>query len=70
MEIGNRNRSLEDADSDIVPRCFPSARIRFTRPVDSSGSTFSPALFYVGEGPDLLKRVFAKIRPVWVVPGN
>ena len=33
--------------------CFPSARIRFTGPAGDSGPgpTFSPALFYVGDGP-------------------
>jgi hypothetical protein len=48
--------------------CFPSARIRFTGPGDSSGSTFSPALFYVGEGPERFERAFAGIGPVWSVP--
>lgn len=46
--------------------CFPSARIRFTGPGDSSGSTFSPALFYVGEGPGQFERAFAGIGEIWV----
>jgi hypothetical protein len=48
--------------------CFPSARIRFTGPGDSSGSTFSPALFYVGERPERFEKAFAGIGAVWVVP--
>ena len=40
--------------------CFPSARIRFVGPWgNESGATFSPALFYVGEGPERFERVFA-----------
>jgi len=49
--------------------CFPSARIRFTGPGDSSGSTFSPALFYIGEGPERFEVAFKEIGAVWVVPG-
>lgn len=50
--------------------CFPSARIRFVGPGDSSGSTFSPALFYIGERPDQFERVFVGIGMVWIVPNN
>jgi hypothetical protein len=50
--------------------CFPAARIRFTGPGDSSGSTFSPAMFYIGEGLERFERAFAGIGPVWVVPGK
>ena len=34
--------------------CFPSARIRFVGPAvqEGSGPTFSPAMFYVGGGPE------------------
>jgi len=39
--------------------CFPSARIRFT-----------PALFYVGGGPEQFEKAFAGIGAVWVVPGK
>jgi len=50
--------------------CFPSARIRFTGPVGDSGPgpTFSPALFYVGDGPERFERVFAEVGAVWIVP--
>jgi len=49
--------------------CFPSARIRFVGPaVNDSGSTFSPALFYVGDGPERFERAFADIGAVWVEP--
>ena len=48
--------------------CFPSARIQFTGPGDLSGSTFSPALFYVGERPMRFEEAFAGIGAVWVVP--
>jgi len=52
--------------------CFPSARIRLTGPSgdDGPGPTFSPALFYVGEGPERFERAFAGIGAVWVVPGK
>jgi hypothetical protein len=50
--------------------CFPSLRIRFTGPRDSSGPTFSPALFYIGKGPERFERAFEGIGPVWVVPGK
>jgi len=50
--------------------CFPSARIRFVGPSgdDGSGPTFSPALFYVGDGPERFEMVFARIGVVWAVP--
>jgi hypothetical protein len=48
--------------------CFPSARIRFTGPGDSSGSTFSPALFYVGSRSERFEEAFAEIGVVWVAP--
>jgi hypothetical protein len=50
--------------------CFPSTRIRFVGPSgdDGPGPTFSPALFYVGEGPERFERAFAGIGAVWVVP--
>jgi len=43
--------------------CFPSARIRFVGPAgdDGPGSTFSSALFYVGERPDRFERAFGGI---------
>jgi len=50
--------------------CFPSARIQFTGPGDSSGSTFSPALFYVGDMPERFATAFTAIGPVWRVPGK
>jgi len=51
--------------------CFPSARIRFVGPKgNDSGPTFSPALFYVGDGPERFEREFAGIGAVWVVPGS
>ena len=39
--------------------CFPSARIRFAGPSgdDGPGPTFSPALFYVGEGQERFESV-------------
>jgi hypothetical protein len=50
--------------------CFPSARIWFVGPAgeEGPGPTFSPALFYVGEGPERFERAFAGIGAVWVVP--
>ncbi len=49
--------------------CFPSTRIRFVGSAgNDSGPTFSPALFYVGDGPERFKRAFAGIGAVWVVP--
>ena len=49
--------------------CFPSARIRFIGPQgNESGPTFSPALFYVGDGPERFEKAFAMIGPVWGVP--
>jgi len=52
--------------------CFPSARIRFAGPSGDGGPgpTFSPALFYVGNGPERFERAFAGIGAVWTVPGN
>src|SRR5512137_2821532 len=52
--------------------CFPSSRIRFIGPSggDGPGSTFSPALFYVGEGPERFDETFTGIGEVWVGPGN
>ncbi len=52
--------------------CFPSARIRFTGPSgdDGPGPTFSPALFYVGGGPERFEKAFDGIGAVWVVPGK
>lgn len=35
---------------------------------NESGPTFSPALFYVGDGPERFERAFAGIGAVWVVP--
>jgi hypothetical protein len=35
-----------------------------------SGPTFSPALFYVGEGYKRFEIAFAGIGTVWVVPGE
>jgi len=32
------------------------------------GPTFSPALFYVGGGPERFEEAFAGIGAVWVVP--
>jgi hypothetical protein len=50
--------------------CFPSARIHFVDPSgdDGPGPTFSPALFYIGNRPELFERSFAGIGAVWVVP--
>lgn len=50
--------------------CFPSALIRFAGPAGDSGPrpTFSPALFYVGDGPEQFERAFAGIGTMWVVP--
>ena len=49
--------------------CFPSARIRFVGPRgNESGPTFSPVLFYVGDGPGRFEDAFAGIGAVWVVP--
>ena len=51
--------------------CFPSARrIRFTGPAgeERTGPIFSPALFYVGEGPERFEKAFAGIGAVWAVP--
>jgi hypothetical protein len=51
--------------------CFPSARIRFVRPAgNESGPTFSPTLFYVGDGAERFESAFAGIGAVWVVPGG
>ena len=51
--------------------CFPSARIRFVGPAgNDSGPTFSPALFYVGDGPERFERALEGIGAVWVVPGK
>ena len=51
--------------------CFPSARVRFVSPSgdDGPGSTFAPALFYVGMRPERFEEAFARIGAVWVVPG-
>jgi len=122
LEVGDRDRCMEDADGDIVPGmfsfgphpvcgacrgklyqersacrtteaivlwksatetaawktltaiscrvCFPSARIRFVGPAgdDGPGSTFSPALFYIGDMPERFEKAFAGIGAVWVVP--
>ena len=49
--------------------CFPSARIRFVGPSGDDGPrpTFSPALFYVGDGPERFERAFAGIaKAVWL----
>ena len=38
VEVGDQDRSMEDADVVVVPGVFfPSARIRFTGPGDSNG---------------------------------
>ena len=44
--------------------CFPSARIRFAGPAGDSGPgpTFSPALFYVGNGPEWFEAGICKDR--------
>ena len=33
---------------------------------DGSGPTFSPALFYVGDGPERFEKAFAEIGAVWL----
>jgi hypothetical protein len=49
--------------------CFPSSRIRFVGPQgNESGPTFSPALFYVGDGPVRFEDAFRQIGEIWVVP--
>jgi len=50
--------------------CFPSVRIRFVGPSgdDGPGPTFSPALFFVGDGTERFEKAFAGIGAVWVVP--
>jgi hypothetical protein len=52
--------------------CFPSTRIRFVGPAGDigPGPTFSPALFYLGDGPKQFERAFVGIGPVWIVPGS
>jgi len=47
-----------------------TARIRFGGPAgeEMTGPTFSPALFYVGEGPERFEKAFAGIGVVWGVP--
>ena len=49
-----------------------SARIRFAGPTGDNGPgpTFSPALFYVGNGPERFEKSFDGIGVVWVVPGK
>ena len=37
---------------------------------EGPGPTFSPTLFYVGEGPVRFKRTFTEIGAVWRVPEN
>jgi len=45
--------------------CFPSTRIRFVGPAgNESGSTFSPAVFYVGQRPERFEMAFSGIGAV------
>ena len=52
--------------------CFPSARIRFVGPSgdEGPGPTFSPAVFYIGDGPGRFEKAFAVIGMVWAVPAQ
>ena len=51
--------------------CFRSVCSRFVGPAgdDDPGPTFSPAVFYVWDGPEWFEKAFTEIGAVWVVPG-
>jgi len=72
VEIGDRDRCLEDADSDIVPGVFSFGPYPVCRSCgdEGPGPTFSPALFSIGEGPERFEKTFAWIGAVWMVPGK
>lgn len=48
--------------------CLPHRRIAFEGPGSRSGSTFSPALFYLGDRPDRFAAAFADIGDIWISP--
>jgi len=48
--------------------CFPTRRIDFEGEGPRTGSTFSPALFYVGREHTRFARAFAPVGEIWVVP--
>lgn len=50
--------------------CFPSRRIDFEGPGNISGSTFSPALFYLGRDRGRFLLAFEGIGQIWEVPGG
>jgi len=50
--------------------CFPSRRIDFEGPGNVSGSTFSPALFYLGRDRARFMLAFEGLGPIWEVPGG
>ena len=50
--------------------CFPSRRIDFEGPGNVSGSTFSPALFYLGRDRARFMLAFEGIGQIWEVPGG
>ena len=70
MEVGDRDICVEDADGFVVPGLFSFCEdpVCGTGGEEGPGPTFSPALFYVGEGPERFERAFAGIGAVWVVP--
>jgi hypothetical protein len=51
---------------------FPSSRVRFVGPAGDSGPgpTFSPALYFVGDGSERFEGAFAQIGAVRMVPGH
>jgi hypothetical protein len=50
--------------------CFPSRRIDFEGEGRRTGSTFSPAIFYVGRDGVRFSRAFDGIGEIWDVPGR
>jgi len=54
VELGNRDRCLEDADDNIVQGLFSFGSHQYVGPAGDSGTgqTFSPALFYIGDVPE------------------
>ena len=72
LEVGDRDRSLKDTDAVIVSGLFSFSEDSFHGVYGRgrTGPTFSPALFYIGEGPERFEKVFGEIGVVWVVPMN
>jgi hypothetical protein len=61
---------VEDAHAVVVSGVFSFGKDSVHGPAgeERTDPMFSPALFYVGDGPERFENAFAEIGAVWVVP--